>query len=48
MIRKRGDKFVVTAKSGRTLGTHRTRKAALRQLGAVEASKARKTKKRKR
>jgi hypothetical protein len=48
VIRKRGDKFVVTAKSGRTLGTHRTRKAAVRQLGAVEASKARKTKKRKR
>jgi hypothetical protein len=46
VIRKRGDKFVVTAKSGRTLGTHRTRKAALRQLGAVEAAKARKQKRR--
>ena len=46
MIRKRGNKFVVTAKSGRTLGTHRTRKAALRQLGAVEAAKTRKTKRR--
>jgi hypothetical protein len=44
MIRKRGKKFVVTSKSGRTLGTHRTRQAAVRQLGAVEASKARKTK----
>ena len=46
MIRKRGDKFVVTAKSGRTLGTHRTRKAAVRQLGAVETAKVRKTKRR--
>jgi hypothetical protein len=46
VIRKRGDKFVVTAKSGRTLGTHRTRKAALRQLGAVETAKARKQKRR--
>jgi len=46
VIRKRGDKFVVTSKSGRTLGAHRTRKAAVRQLGAVEAAKARKTKRR--
>ena len=48
MIRKRGKKFVVTSKSGRTLGSHRTRKAALRQLGAVEAAKARKVKRRRR
>lgn len=41
-VRKKGSKFVVTSKGGRVLGTHRTRKAALKQLGAIEASKRRK------
>lgn len=44
MIRKSGSKYKVVSKSGRTLGTHTTRKAALKQLGAVEASKARRKK----
>lgn len=44
-IRKRGNKFVVTNKAGtKVLGTHRTRKAALKQLAAIEISKARKKK----
>jgi hypothetical protein len=39
-IVKRGDKWAVTNKSGdRTLGTHDTKKAALKQLAAVEISK---------
>jgi len=46
VVRKRGKKFIVTSsRSGRVLGTHPTRKAALRQLGAVEASKSRRRKK---
>ena len=39
MIKKRGDKWVVTTEDGRTLGTHDTRAEAVRQLQAVEASK---------
>lgn len=39
MIRKQGSKYVVKSSSGRTLGTHTTRKAAVAQLRAVEASK---------
>ena len=42
-IRKRGSQFEVTTLSGRVLGTHPTRKAALRQLAVVEASKVRQT-----
>ena len=39
-IRKRGDKWQVTNKSGdRVLGTHGSKKSALRQLAAVEISK---------
>lgn len=45
MIRKQGSKYVVKTGSGkRTLGTHATRAAALRQLAAVEASKRRRGK----
>lgn len=43
-IAKRGDKWAVTNKSGdRTLGTHDTKKAALKQLAAVEISKKRRS-----
>jgi hypothetical protein len=45
MIRKRGSKYVVMSSHGRKLGAHTTRKAALKQLRAIEASKARKKKK---
>jgi len=39
-IKKRGDKFVVTDSSGdKVLGTHGSRKKALKQLAAVEISK---------
>jgi len=41
VIVRRGKKFVVLSRIGRTLGTHNTRGAALRQLGAIEASMAR-------
>ena len=42
-IKKRGDNFVVTDSSGdKVLGTHDTRKKALKQLAAVEISKKKK------
>ena len=42
-IEKRGDKFVVTDSSGdKILGTHGSRKKALKQLAAVEISKKKK------
>ena len=41
MIRKRGGKWVVTSSEGKTLGTHDTRAKAVKQLGAIEASKHR-------
>ncbi len=45
-IEKRGKKFVVTNKAGtKVLGRHPTRKTAVSQLRAVEASKARRAKK---
>jgi len=41
MIRKQGSKFIVTNSDGsETLGTHSSRKKALAQLRAIEASKA--------
>jgi len=41
MIVKKGKKFVVKDSKGeKVLGTHPTRKAALRQLAAIEASKS--------
>jgi len=44
MILKKGNKFQVRSKSGRLLGEHHTRKEALAQLRAVEASKEEKSK----
>lgn len=42
MIRKKGNKYQVVAKStGKVLGSHATRAEALKQLRAIEASKAR-------
>jgi len=44
-IRKRGNKFIVTNKAGtKVLGTHNTRKEALKQLAAIEAGKKRRGK----
>ena len=41
-VKKRGDKFIVTDSTGKkTLGTHDTRKEAIKQLQAIEISKAR-------
>jgi hypothetical protein len=45
MIKKVNSKYVVTTSKNKVLGTHKTRKEALAQLGAVEASKARRKKK---
>lgn len=45
MIKKKGSKWQVTTESGRVLGTHSTKAAAVKQLGAVEASKKRRGKK---
>jgi hypothetical protein len=44
VIRKSGSKHVVKSKSGRTLGKHKTRKKAVKQLRAIEASKRRRGK----
>lgn len=45
MIKKQGDKFVVYDSSGKEkLGTHPSRKKALEQIAAIEASKARRKK----
>lgn len=39
-IKKRNNKFIVTDSSGKkTLGTHKTKAQALRQLRAIEISK---------
>lgn len=38
-IRKRGDKWVVVSKKGKVLGTHDTKKSALKQLAAIEINK---------
>ena len=41
-IKKRGNKWVVTDKSGKkTLGTHSSKEAAVKQLRAIEANKHR-------
>jgi hypothetical protein len=40
MIRKVGNKYVVKNSTGtKTLGTHTTRKAAVKQMQAIEISK---------
>lgn len=44
MIIKSGGKWYVRSMSGRRLGTHETKERALRQLAAIEASKARREK----
>lgn len=41
VIKKEGSRWVVRSKKGRKLGSHGTKKEALAQLRAVEASKAR-------
>lgn len=41
MIERRGAKWVVLSGTGKVLGTHGSRAAALAQLRAVEASKRR-------
>jgi len=41
MIKKSKSSYKVTSKSGKTLGTHKTKKAAVQQLRAIEASKHR-------
>lgn len=47
-IEKHGDVYQVKTSSGdRTLGSHPTKKAALKQLAAIEISKHRKSKRRK-
>ncbi len=47
-VKKRGNKWVVTDKTGKkVLGEHPTKDAADRQLRAVEASKAKKKRKKK-
>jgi hypothetical protein len=43
-IVKKGKEFAVTSKKGKVLGKHKTRQEALKQLGAVEASKTRRGK----
>lgn len=45
-IKKRGKKFIVTDSTGKkVLGTHPTRKEAVKQLQAIEISKKKRTKK---
>lgn len=43
MIIKKKGKYIVTSKAGKKLGEHDSRMAALRQLRAIEASKAEKS-----
>ena len=44
-VKKRGDKFVVTDRSGKKiLGRHTSREKALKQLRAIEVGKAMKRK----
>ena len=44
MIRKQGNRWQVLSKDGKVLGTHDTKKEAEAQLAAVEASKAKRGK----
>jgi len=39
MIKKEGSNYVVYSKKGKRLGKHKTRKAASKQLAAIEISK---------
>jgi len=38
-VKPSGSQFKVVSKSGKTLGTHPTKKKAIRQLRAIEANK---------
>jgi hypothetical protein len=40
VIKKKGAKFQVTSKSGKNLGTYRSKKKAAKRLGQVEYFKA--------
>ncbi len=40
-VLKRGSRFVLVSKAGKTLGTHPSRAAALRQEAAIKASQSR-------
>ena len=42
MIKRDGNKWKVTSKSGKTLGTHPTKKQTHKQLAAVEIAKYKK------
>lgn len=42
MIKKDGDKWKVTSKDGKVLGTHPTKEKAQKQLAAVEIAKYKK------
>lgn len=41
-VRKRGKSFVLVSKKGKVLGTHKSKKAAMKQERAIQASKRRK------
>lgn len=42
-IKRRGTQFILTLeRTGKVLGTHPSKEAAQKQIGAIEASKARK------
>ena len=45
VVKKEGNKYCVYSKSGRKLGCHPTKTQAIKQLQAVEISKARRKKK---
>jgi hypothetical protein len=48
MIKKKGSKYVLKSKDGnKTLGTHPTKKAALKQEQAINISKAKRSKSKK-
>lgn len=44
MIKKKGSRYVVTSKAGKQLSKPTTKKKAAKQLRAIEASKARRSK----
>lgn len=39
VIEKSGNKWIVKSKSGKTLGTHTTKRQAVKQLAAIEINK---------
>lgn len=44
MIVKKGSGYQVTSKTGKKLGSHKTKEGAQKQLGAIEAYKTAKAK----